>query len=103
MNLIKAAEVATGRGFAWQRAETLYRAPGLSKKVHARQTGCDIYTRVLGHVARLNGVRVLTIGLQTAVASEAYRLWFWAACAGLTSFPRHRQRPRVSMIVIDGR
>ena len=30
---LKAAELATGRGFAWQRAETLYRAPGLSKKV----------------------------------------------------------------------
>src|SRR5205823_48865 len=100
---LKAAELATGRGFAWDRAQTLHRPVGLSKRDHAKQTGCDIYKRVLGHVARLNGLRVLTVGLQTAVPSEAYRLWYWAACAGLTSFPRHRRRPRVSMIVIDGR
>lgn len=99
---LKAAQLATGRGFAWQRAETLQRPPGLSKSNHAKQTGCDIYTRVLGHVARINGLRVLTVGLRTRFPTEAYRLWFWAACAGLTSFPRHRRRPHVSMLIIDG-
>lgn len=99
---LKAAELATGRGFAWEQAKKLHRPAGLSKWNHAKQTGQDIYTRVLGHVARINGLRVLTLGLRTHYPTEAYRLWFWAACAGLTSFPRHRRRPRVSMLVIDG-
>jgi hypothetical protein len=98
---LKAAELATGRGFAWTRAQGLVCPLGMSWKAHALQTGCDIYKRVLGHVARINGLRVLTIGLQTRFPSEAYRLWFWATCAGLTAFPEG-DRPRVSMIVIDG-
>jgi hypothetical protein len=99
---LKAAELATGRGFAWERAETLPRPIGVSKSNHAKQTGCDIYTRVLRHVARINGLRVLSIGLRTRFPIEAYRLWFWAACAGLTAFPRGRRRPQVSILVIDG-
>lgn len=97
---MKASVLATGRGFAWQRAESIQRPAWISKRNHALQTGCDIYTRVLGHTAGINGLRVMSVGLQTARPQEVYRLWFWAACAGLTSFAI--RRPRVSMIVIDG-
>jgi hypothetical protein len=99
---MKAAELATGRGFAWERAQSLVRPPGVSFRNHAKQTGCDIYKRVLRQVSRINGLRVLTVGLPTNVPNEVYRLWFWTLCAGLTSFPRGRRRPQVSMLVIDG-
>ena len=98
---LKAATLATGRGFAWTRAAKLHRPAGLSKRDHARQTGIDIYKRVLGQVSCINGLRVLTLGLATRFPTEVYRLWFWAACAGLTAFPEG-ERPRVAMVVIDG-
>ncbi|MGH3431058.1 MAG: DUF3800 domain-containing protein [Mycobacteriales bacterium] len=97
---MKASVLATGRGFAWQRAQTTARPAFVSKRDHALKTGCDIYTRVLGKVAGLNGLRVVSLGLQTPFPQEVYRLWFWALCAGLTSYTI--KRPRVSMIVIDG-
>jgi hypothetical protein len=46
-------------------------------------------------------MRVVCIGAPTRVAGEAYRLWFWSVCAGLTSFSG-TARPRISLVVIDG-
>lgn len=67
----------------------------------ARAAGRHLYRDALEHVARLREVRVLTVGLPTKYARDAYRLWYWMMFAALITRPR-APRPRLPMTVIDG-
>jgi hypothetical protein len=98
---LKAAELATGRGVARRIAAVRPRGSGIKPRAHELQIGHDIYTRALATAGYLNRMQVVCIGVPTRVPAEAYRLWFWAVCAGLTA-SRGPTRPRVSLVVIDG-
>jgi hypothetical protein len=99
---LKAAELATGRGLVARRlAKATPIPPGVGMRTHAGRIGQSLYERALTLAGSMNGLRVVAIGLRTRFPVEAYRLWFWSVCAGITAFPSS-DRPRVSLMVIDG-
>ncbi len=97
---VKSKELTKGRGSALHAQEALLAKgwPALS----AKGAGHQFYREALEHIASLTEIRVLTVGLQTKKAVEAYRLWFWLSNVLLVERPR-APRPRLPMIVIDGR
>jgi hypothetical protein len=59
------------------------------------------YRDALEHIATIEEVRVLTVGLPTRHPVEAYRLWFWMMYALLVERSKS-PRPRLPLTVIDG-
>ena len=72
-----------------------------SPPISAKAAGRAFYRAALEHLSYLAEVRVLSVGLDTKHATEAYRLWFWLAYSALCE-RRTSPRPRLSMCVIDG-
>lgn len=96
---VKARDLTSGRSVSLhvQRAMRASGHPPLT----AVEAGHEFYRRALEHIASIAEVRVLTVGLPTNRALDAYRLWFWMAYAALVERPR-APRPRLPMVVIDG-
>lgn len=98
---LKAWKLVSGRGLARILGERVPRPAGLSKRDHYAACGRQAYVDVLRLIGSLTEVRVAVVGVPSAQALDAYRLWYWMACAGLTTRPRS-PRPRLPVIVIDG-
>lgn len=69
--------------------------------ISAGAAGRDFHKEALNHIASITEVRILTVGVKTKHALDAYRLWFWLAYAELVTRP-HSPRPRLPLTVIDG-
>lgn len=95
---IKGRELLKGQGVAIH-AQTRLAADGSA--LSARAAGRHLYRSALEHIATVNEVRVLAVGLPTDRAVEVYRLWFWMMYALLVEQPK-APRPRLPMAVIDG-
>jgi hypothetical protein len=97
---IKSKELTKGHGAARHAQKALLEDgwPAIS----AKGAGHQFYREALEHIASVTEIRVLTVGLRTTRAVEAYRLWFWMSNVLLVEQPR-APRPRLPMIVIDGR
>jgi hypothetical protein len=67
----------------------------------AKGAGRQFYRLALEHIAHITELRVLTVGVKTKYAEDAYRAWFWLAYAALTTKPRY-PRPFLPITVIDG-
>jgi hypothetical protein len=67
----------------------------------AQAAGRRFYRDALEHIATIEEIRVLTVGLPTKHPIETYRLWFWMMNALLVERPKG-PRPRLPLTVIDG-
>lgn len=96
---VKSRELLRGEGVAYQAQQALLESghPAIS----ARAAGRQFYRDALQHIASINEVRVLSVGLPTNYPVEVYRLWFWMAYAILVE-RRNMPRPRLPLAVIDG-
>jgi Protein of unknown function (DUF3800) len=97
---IKSKELTKGRGAALHAQKVLLNGgwPALS----AKGAGHQFYREALEHIASITEIRVLTVGLSTKKAVDGYRLWFWMSNVLLVEH-RRAPRPRLPLIVIDGR
>lgn len=95
---IKGRDLMAGKG-ASLRAQHAYLTKGRS--MSARAAGRAFYRDSLEHVALINHVRVLAVGLPTDHPLDVYRLWFWMAYALLVE-KSQAPRPRLPLVVIDG-
>ena len=98
---LKAWKLTTGRGVAQDMAHRLQRPSGDSMSTHAKRCGQEAYIDALRLIGTFTELRVATVGVPTGRPIDAYRVWNWMLCAGLTTRPRS-PRPRVPVIVIDG-
>ncbi len=96
---VKGRDLIAGKGVAFQAQQAVLSSGG--PRLSARAAGRMFYRDALEHIASINQVRVLSVGLPTDHPIEAYRLWFWMAYALLVEKPR-APRPRLPMVVIDG-
>ena len=69
--------------------------------VHAKAAGRRFYRDALEHIATIEEVRILTVGLPTRYPVDTYRLWFWMMYALLVERPQG-PRPRLPLTIIDG-
>jgi hypothetical protein len=97
---VKSKELTKGRGIS-KHAQGRLLSSG-APPISALGAGRQFYREALEHIATLTEVRVLTVGLPTTKAVEAYRVWFWM-CNGLLVERRQAPRPKLSLTVIDGR
>ena len=97
---VKSKELVKGHGAA-KHAQKMLLAEGWPA-LSAKGAGHQFYREALEHISSLTEIRILTVGLPTTKAAEAYRLWFWMSNVLLVERPR-APRPRLPMIVIDGR
>ncbi len=97
---VRGKELIKGYGAA-KHAQTRLLAEGWPP-LSAKGAGHQFYREALEHISSLTEIRVLTVGLRTTAAVDAYRLWFWMSNILLVERPR-APRPRLPMIVIDGR
>ena len=67
----------------------------------AKAAGRAFYRDTLEHIALINRVSILAVGLPTKYPLEVYRLWFWMAYALLVEKSR-APRPKLPLTVIDG-
>jgi uncharacterized protein DUF3800 len=95
---VKGRDLMKGNG-ASIRAQRVQLAAG--QNLSATAAGRQFYRYALEHIALINQIRVLTVGLPTNQPLEVYRLWFWMANALLVEKPRG-PRPKLSLTVIDG-
>lgn len=96
---VKGRELLAGKGVSIKAQETML-ASG-SPPLSARAAGRMFYRDALEHIAMINQIRILAVGLPTNHPLEVYRLWFWMAYALLVEKPR-APRPRLPLTVIDG-
>lgn len=96
---VKSRDLLAGKGasFHIQRTMLANSLPPISAVAAGRQ----FYKDALEHIARTREIRVLSVGLETTYAFEAYRLWFWLAYSALVERPT-APRPRLPISVIDG-
>jgi len=95
---VKGRDLLAGRSASLQ-AQHVQLAHGHS--MSARAAGRTFYRDALEHIALINQLRVLAVGLPTRYPLSVYRLWFWMANALLVERPR-APRPKLSLVVIDG-
>ena len=98
---LKAWKLTTGRGVAQDIARRTEHPSGESFSTHAKSCGHNAYIEALRLIGTLTEMRIATIAVPTGRPIDAFRVWNWMLCAGLTTRPRS-PRPRVAMIVIDG-
>jgi len=96
---VKGRDLITGKGVAFQAQQAVIDGGGPS--LSARAAGRMFYRDALEHIASINQVRVLSVGMPTNRPLEVYRLWFWMAYALLVERSR-APRPKMPLIVIDG-
>lgn len=96
---VKGRELIRGQG-ASIHAQRALLEKGWSP-LSARAAGRRFYRDALEHIATIEEVRVLTVGLPTKHPVDVYRLWFWMMYALLVE-RSHGPRPRLPMTVIDG-
>lgn len=96
---VKSRELIGGKGVSFH-AQQAYLGKGWPA-LSARAAGRRFYRDALEHIATIEEVRILTVGLPTKHPVEAYRLWFWMMYALLVERPRS-PRPRLPLVVIDG-
>jgi len=96
---VKSRELIKGRGASLHAQAVLLDKgwPPLS----AKAAGQRFYRDALEHIATIEEIRILTVGLSTARPVDAYRLWFWMMNALLVERPKG-PRPRLPLTVIDG-
>lgn len=95
---VKSRELLKGHGVSL-RAQQVRLASG--EHLSAKAAGRWFYRDALEHIALINQIRVLPVGLPTDRPLEVYRLWFWMANALLVEKSR-APRPKLSLTVIDG-
>lgn len=95
---VKGRDLLAGKGASF-RAQQVQREKG--RPMSARAAGRLFYRDALEHIAVINQIRVLVVGLPTKHPLEVYRLWFWMANALLVEKAR-APRPRLPLAVIDG-
>lgn len=96
---VKSRELLKGQGVSIH-AQAAQAANGRGHR-SAEAAGRLFYRNALEHIATLTEVRVMSVGLKTKYPTEAYRLWYWMACALLVERPKS-PRPRLGLTVIDG-
>lgn len=95
---VKGRDLLSGKG-ASIKAQQIQLAKGRS--MSALAAGRLFYRDALEHIALINQVRVVAVGLPTKYPLEVYRLWFWMAYSLLVEKPK-APRPRLPLVVIDG-
>jgi hypothetical protein len=95
---VKGRDLLSGKG-ASIKAQQMQLAKGRS--MSAKAAGRLFYRDALEHIALINQVRVVAVGLPTKYPLEVYRLWFWMAYASLVEKPK-APRPKLPLVVIDG-
>lgn len=96
---VKSRDLLMGSGISLHAQNRILAGGGSA--LSARAAGRQFFRDALEHIASINQVRILTVGLPTKHAVEVYRLWFWMAYGALIERPR-APRPRLPMTVIDG-
>ncbi len=96
---VKGRDLIAGKGVSLKAQQMML--TGGSPPLSARAAGRMFYRDALEHIAMINQVRVLAVGLPTKHPLEVYRLWFWMAYALLVEKAR-APRPRLPLTVIDG-
>lgn len=96
---VKGRDLMAGKGACSLKAQQVLLSKG--RPMSARAAGRAFYRNALEHMAIINQVRVLAVGLTTKHPIDAYRLWFWMAYALLVEKPR-APRPKLPLVVIDG-
>jgi hypothetical protein len=96
---VKGYDLVKGKGVALHAQSTLL-SNGWAP-LSARAAGRQFYAEALEHIATVNEVRTLTVGLPTKYPLEVYRLWYWMAYCLLVELPK-APRPRIPLIAIDG-
>lgn len=95
---VKGRELLAGKGASFQAQRMLL---DKGRPMSAKAAGRAFYRDALEHIALINQVRILAVGLPTKYPLEVYRLWFWMAYALLVEKPK-APRPRLPLTVIDG-
>jgi hypothetical protein len=95
---VKGRDLLSGKGASF-RAQQVLNTKG--QPMSAKAAGRLLYRDSLEHIALINQIRVLAVGLPTKYPLEVYRLWFWMANALLVEKDR-APRPRLPLAVIDG-
>lgn len=95
---IKGRDLLSGKGASFH-AQQRMRERG--RTMSAKAAGRQLYRDALEHIALINQIRVVAVGLPTKYPLEVYRLWFWMANALLVEKER-APRPRLGLSVIDG-
>lgn len=95
---VKSRELIGGTGVSLHAQQVLV---SRGEQISARYAGRRFYRAALEHIASINEVRVLAVGLPTDYPLEVYRLWFWLMYAALVERPK-APRPRLPLVVIDG-
>jgi hypothetical protein len=96
---VKSRELIRGEGVSLHAQSRILAGGGAP--LSARAAGRQFYRDALEHIATINEIKVLTVGLATRHPEDVYRLWYWMAYALLVQRPR-APRPRLPLIVIDG-
>jgi len=96
---VKGRELIRGKG-ASLHAQSALLERGWAP-LSAPAAGRRFYRDALEHIATIEEVRILTVGLPTKHPIEVYRLWFWMMYALLVERPKG-PRPRLPLTVIDG-
>jgi hypothetical protein len=95
---VKGRDLLAGKGASFQ-AQRMSLAKG--RPMSAKAAGRAFYRDALEHIALINQIRVLAVGLPTKYPLEVYRLWFWMAYSLLVEKSR-APRPKLPLTVIDG-
>lgn len=95
---VKGRDLLSGKGVSLKAQQMLL---SKGKPMSARAAGRAFYRDALEHIAIINQVRVLAVGLPTKHPLDVYRLWYWMAYALLVEKSR-APRPRLPLVVIDG-
>lgn len=95
---VKGRDLMAGKGVSLKAQQVLLAS---GRSLSARAAGRAFYRDALEHIAIINQVRVLAVGLPTKHPLDVYRLWFWMANALLVEKPR-APRPKLPLVVIDG-
>jgi hypothetical protein len=95
---VKGRDLLSGKGVSI-KAQKMQLAKGQS--MSAQAAGRLFYREALEHIALINQVRVVAVGLPTKYPLDVYRLWFWMAYSLLVEKPK-APRPKLPLVVIDG-
>ncbi len=95
---VKGRDLLAGKGASFH-AQRVLREKG--QELSAKAAGRRLCRDALEHIALINQIRVVAVGLPTKYPLEVYRLWFWMVNALLVEKER-APRPRLGLSVIDG-
>jgi hypothetical protein len=96
---VKSRDLLSGQSASSIQAQKNYRAQGVN--LSAKGAGKRFYREALEHIAGITEVRVLTVGVKSKYAEDAYRLWYWMMFAALIT-RGSGPRPFLPVTVIDG-